>query len=105
MEYKFTKENFDEEVMNSDKPVLIDFYAEWCMPCKIMGPEISRLASEFEGIAKVGKVNVDEQQGLAREFGVSGIPFLAIIKDGKVVDRALGVTSGEVLGDKLRRAV
>lgn len=105
MEYKFTVENFEEEVMKSDKPVLIDFYADWCMPCKIMGPEISKLAEKFEGQAKVGKVNVDEQQELARKFGVSSIPFLAVIKNGKVVDSALGVTPASVLSDKLKKAV
>ncbi|MBO7340807.1 MAG: redoxin domain-containing protein, partial [Lachnospiraceae bacterium] len=70
MEYKFTKENFEEEVVKSGVPVLVDFYADWCGPCKMMGPVVAQLAEEYDGKAKVGKVNVDEEEDLAARFGV-----------------------------------
>ncbi len=102
MEYRFTKENFEEEVIKSDVPVLVDFYADWCGPCKMMFPVVEKLAEEFEGKAKVGKVNVDEQEELAARFGVMSIPFFAVIKDGKMVDSNLGATSAEALAEKLK---
>ena len=90
MEYRFTKENFNDEVIKSDVPVLVDFYADWCGPCKMMMPVVEELANAYEGKAKVGKVNVDEQGELAEEFGVMSIPAFVVIKNGKVVDQALG---------------
>ena len=90
MEYRFTKENFNDEVIKSDVPVLVDFYADWCGPCKMMMPVVEELAKTYEGKAKVGKVNVDEQGELAEEFGVMSIPSFMVIKNGKVVDQALG---------------
>ena len=90
MEYRFTKENFNDEVIKSDIPVLVDFYADWCGPCKMMMPVVEELAKTYEGKAKVGKVNVDEQGELAEEFGVMSIPSFMVIKNGKVVDQALG---------------
>ena len=90
MEYRFTKENFNDEVIKSDVPVLVDFYADWCGPCKMMMPVVEELAKTYEGKAKVGKVNVDEQGELAEEFGVMSIPAFVVIKNGKVVDQALG---------------
>ena len=82
---KYTLENFDQEVMNSDMPVLVDFYADWCGPCKMMGPVVEKIAKEYSGRAKVGKVNVDEQQELARQFGIMSIPSFVFIKNGKKV--------------------
>lgn len=101
MEYKFTNENFEEEVVKSDIPVLVDFYADWCGPCKMMGPVVEKLAEEYDGKVKVGKVNVDEQEDLAARFNVMSIPFFAFIKDGKMVDSSLGASSKDALVAKL----
>ena len=89
-ELKITRENFENEVMKSDIPVLIDFWATWCGPCRMMGPIIEQLAEEYEGKAKVGKVNVDEEGELSQAFGVMSIPTIVLIKDGKVVKQAVG---------------
>ncbi|MBP5670391.1 MAG: thioredoxin [Lachnospiraceae bacterium] len=101
MEYRFTKDNFEEEVVNSSVPVLVDFYADWCGPCKMMGPVVEKLAEEYEGKAKVGKVNVDDEEELAARFNVMSIPFFAVIKDGKLVDSSLGATTKDALAAKL----
>ena len=82
--------NFNEEVMNSDKPVLLDFWAPWCGPCRMVGPIVEEIAEERVDV-KVGKVNVDEQPELARQFGVMSIPPLVVIKDGKVVNQSVGM--------------
>ena len=84
-----TKENFQNEVLNSDKPVLLDFYADWCGPCRMVGPAVSEIAEERSDI-KVGKVNVDKQPELAEKFGVMSIPMLAVVKNGAVVNQAVG---------------
>lgn len=84
--------NFQDEVMNSDKPVLLDFWAPWCGPCRMVVPIVEEIAREREDI-KVGKINVDEQPELARQFGIMSIPTLAVIKDGAVVERAMGARS------------
>ena len=89
-ELKITKENFENEVMKSNIPVLIDFWAPWCGPCRMMGPIIEQLAEEYEGKAKVGKVNVDEEGELSQAFGVMSIPTIVLVKDGKVVRQAVG---------------
>lgn len=86
-----TKENFEKEVMKSDRPVLIDFWASWCGPCRMLSPVVSEIADEYDGKVKVCKVNVDEQMGLASAFGVSSIPKLVVMKDGKVTNTAVGV--------------
>ena len=86
---KINKENFTNEVINSKKPVILDFYADWCGPCRMVGPIISEIANERNDI-KVGKVNVDEQSALAAQFGVMSIPMLVVIKDGKVVNSSVG---------------
>lgn len=85
----FTKENFEREVLQSEKPVLVDFWASWCGPCRMLSPVIEEIAQERSDI-KVGKVNVDEQQELAAKYGVMSIPTSVLIKNGKVVDQALG---------------
>lgn len=89
-ELKITRENFENEVMKSNIPVLIDFWAPWCGPCRMMGPIIEQLAEEYEGKAKVGKVNVDEEGELSQAFGVMSIPTIELVKDGKVVRQAVG---------------
>ena len=89
-ELKITRENFVNEVMKSNIPVLIDFWAPWCGPCRMMGPIIEQLAEEYEGKAKVGKVNVDEEGELSQAFGVMSIPTIVLVKDGKVVKQAVG---------------
>ena len=89
-ELKITRENFENEVMKSDIPVLIDFWAPWCGPCRMMGPIIEQLAEEYEGKAKVGKVNVDEEGELSQAFGVMSIPTIVLVKDGKVVKQVVG---------------
>ena len=88
------KENFQNEVLNSDKPVLLDFYADWCGPCRMVGPIVEEIAGERSDI-KVGKINVDEQAELAAQFGVMSIPILAVIKNGEVVNRSVGARPKE----------
>ncbi len=90
---KITKNNFESEVMQSDKPVLLDFWADWCGPCRMVGPVVDEVAEQLGDSAKVGKVNVDEEQDLAQKFNVMSIPTLVVIKDGKVTQSAVGVQS------------
>jgi thioredoxin 1 len=85
-----TVANFEKEVLQSSQPVLVDFWATWCGPCMAIGPTIEELAAEYEGKAKVGKINVDEQEALAVKYGAESIPLLLVFKDGKVVDKKLG---------------
>ena len=101
-ELKITAANFENEVLRSDKPVLLDFYADWCGPCKMLSPVLHELAEEKSGTLKVGKVNVDEQMDLARQFRVVSIPTLIIFKNGQEVQRMVGVTSKEELKDALK---
>lgn len=85
-----TKDNFDSEVLNSDKTVLVDFWATWCGPCKMIAPEIAEIAEEYKATVKVGKVNVDEQPELANKYRISSIPTLMIFKQGKLTDTLIG---------------
>ena len=101
MEYRFTKDSFENEVLESKEPVLIDFYADWCGPCKMMAPVVEKLAEKYEGKVKVGKVNSDDEPELAQMFQVMSIPNFVIIKDGKVVDRVIGAVPQKALEEKL----
>ena len=92
-EIVLTEENFEAEVLNSDLPVLVDFWAAWCGPCRMLAPAVEQLAEEYAGRAKVGKVNVDEQMELAMRFQVSSIPMLVVFKDGKAVAKSVGYRS------------
>ena len=92
-EPKITTANFENEVLRSDKPVLLDFYADWCGPCKMLAPVLHEIAEENAGALKVGKVNVDEQMELAMRFQVSSIPMLVVFKDGKAVAKSVGYRS------------
>ena len=91
---KISKENFASEVLNSNKPVLLDFYADWCGPCRMVGPIVSEIANERSDV-KVGKINVDEQPELAAQFQVMSIPMLAVIKHGKLENQVVGYRSKE----------
>lgn len=87
----FTDANFQNEVINSNEPVLVDFWAAWCGPCRALGPTIDQLADQFEGTVKVGKLNVDENPQAAAGFDINSIPAVLLFKDGKVIDRFVGL--------------
>ena len=105
MEYKFTSENFEEEVLKSDKPVLVDFYADWCGPCKMMAPVVAQLADELEGKAKVGKLNIDDCMDIAGKYRVMNIPTFLIIRNGQEMDRIVGAVSKNELQKKIEQAM
>ncbi|MFR8216571.1 MAG: thioredoxin [Oscillospiraceae bacterium] len=88
-----TEENFENEVLNSDKPVLVDFWAQWCGPCRMLGPIIEEIANDYEGKVKVGKVNVDEQPNLASKYGIASIPTVIVFKNGKPEKTLVGLRS------------
>ena len=97
MEIKLSSENFEKEVLKSEKPVLVDFYADWCGPCNAMAPVIEELATELDGKTKVGKINVDENSDIAVEYNVMSIPTLIIFKNGKEEKRLVGLRDKEEL--------
>jgi len=97
----FTDQNFEEEVLNSQIPVLVDFWAPWCGPCQMMGPIIEELAEELEGKVVVGKLNVDENPQMAQKYGIMSIPTLLIFKNGQVIEQFVGVQPKEVLKTSL----
>ena len=103
MEYTFTVANFEEEVLNSPLPVLVDFYADWCGPCQMVSPIVDEISGERTDV-KVCKINVDEQVELAQAFGVSSIPTLAVISGGKLVNHAVGAQPKSAILDMLDAA-
>lgn len=98
---KFTDDSFQEDVLKSEKPVLVDFWAEWCGPCKMIGPVVEEMAGEYEGQAKIGKVNVDENPEISTKYGIRSIPSLLIFKDGEVVDQIVGAVPKSQLKKQL----
>ena len=105
MALEITDANFDELVMKSDKPVVIDFWAVWCGPCKMVGPIIEELATDYEGKAVVGKVDVDSNPNVAMKYGIRNIPTVIYVKNGEVVDKQVGVAPKNVYTGKIDAAM
>ena len=102
MAMEFTSANFTEEVLNSPIPVMVDFWATWCMPCKMLAPTLEELAEEATGAYKVGKVNVDAEPALAAQFGIMNIPTVLVFKNGQVVEKSVGLVQKSQLSDLLK---
>ncbi len=105
MEYKFTTENFNSEVLESDLPVLVDFYADWCVPCKMMAPVVAEMAGMFEGKVKVGKCNIEENMEIAQKYRVLHIPTFVLFRNGQAVETSVGSISKEDLEKKIREVL
>ncbi|MBD5449119.1 MAG: thioredoxin [Lachnospiraceae bacterium] len=105
MEYKFTTANFEKEVLEADIPVFVDFYADWCGPCKMMAPIVAQLAEEYDGKLKVGKCNIDEEDGLARMYRVMSIPTMKIFVKGEAAATIVGAVSKEELVSEIKKVL
>jgi len=101
---ELTDDNFEQEVLQSDKPVLVDFWAEWCMPCRMLAPTIDKLADDFSGKVKVGKVDTDANRDVSMKFNISAIPTIILFKGGEVEKKFVGVTSEEEFASELSKA-
>ena len=101
---EFTDENFEQEVLNSQTPVLVDFWAEWCMPCRMLAPTIDELAKEFAGKVKIGKVDTDSNRDVSMKFGISAIPTIILFKQGQIVRKFVGVTPKKEFVAELTKA-
>jgi len=101
MALEFTDSNFEEMALNTDKPVIVDFWAEWCGPCKMVGPIVEQIAADFEGKAVIGKLNVDTNPETAGKYGIRSIPTILFLKNGEIVDKQVGAVPKEVLVKKL----
>ena len=101
-EIVLSEQNFEEEVLKSEIPVLVDFWATWCGPCRMLAPTIAKIAEEQEGVIKVGKVDVDEEPELAAKYGIASIPTLMVFKNGEIVNKAVGVQSKPMIEDMLK---
>ena len=101
MATQFTDSSWEQEVLKSDKPVLVDFWAEWCGPCRMIGPLVEELANEYAGKAVIGKLNVDENPGVATKYGIRSIPTLLVFKGGEVVDKIVGAVPKTMLAQKI----
>lgn len=101
MALELTDANFDEMVTNSDKPVLVDFWAEWCGPCRMVGPIVEELSSDYDGKAVVGKVDVDNNPGISQKFGIRNIPTILFFKNGEIVDKQVGAAPKNTLSAKI----
>jgi len=102
---ELTKDNFKKEVLDSDKPVLVDFWATWCMPCKMIAPIVNEISNEYNGKCKVAKLNIDDAMEIATKFGVMNIPTIILFKDGKEFTRIVGVASKESILKKIEGAL
>jgi len=102
-EVKLTDQSFEAEVIKNDQPVLVDFWAEWCGPCKMQGPIVEELAKEFEGKAKVAKLEVDQNPQMAQQYGVMSIPTIAIFKGGEIVWQGVGLQQKDALAEELKK--
>lgn len=103
VEKTFTDENWEREVLNSNIPVMVDFWAGWCMPCRMIAPVVEKIAQDYDGKIKVGKLNVDENPVTAGKYRVMAIPTLLFFNGGKIVDRVVGVVSKKVIEDKIEK--
>lgn len=105
MEYKFTTENFEAEVLQSDIPVLVDFYAQWCPPCKMMAPVVEKMAEEFDGRLKVGKLDTDANEKIRQQYRVVNIPTFIVFRDGKAIAQWTGASSSAEFKDQIERVL
>ena len=104
MEYTFTSDNFEEEVLKSDVPVLVDMFATWCGPCKMMAPVVAQLAEEDEGTVKVGKLDIDQNVDIVAQYKIMSVPTFLVIKDGEVKAKLIGAVSKEELVEAIDQA-
>jgi thioredoxin 1 len=102
---EINEKNFEDEVLKSDLPVLVDFWAPWCGPCQMLTPILEDVANDYEGKIKVVKINIQENENLASQYGIMAIPNLKIFKDGQVVDEIIGLQPKEAIGEKIEAAI